>query len=145
MLPELPQQQEIESFLAAIRKDWRDDTARLVFADWLQERYPEQADLIAMYRGEARKYVEELCARYDESEDQRGGYGRMSPDHLIEQAVECAAGREGGISFGAAEDLCYAFRAHGEEWAQFWRAIEVLSGYRIPDDARNDVGYGCGC
>lgn len=146
MTDELRKRNEVEGFLASIRENPQDDTNRLVFADWLQENYPEETDLIAAYRrsyAELRDEVVALCKEYDES---RGysRYGYMDPDYLIAQAIDCAAGRATVISLGTAEDLTFALRTHDAEWDKFWKVIEILSGYRT-DHVREDVGYSCGC
>jgi uncharacterized protein (TIGR02996 family) len=147
---------EVEGFLRTIREDPRDNTNRLVFADWLDEH--GEPDLALEYRrsyAELRDVIVGLCNKYDESDGRvRRGYGYKDPDMLIQAAVACAAGTSNSIYFGAAEDLCYAMRSQGEDYELFWRTIELLSGYKFlkrdsvsleSDYSEDDVRYHCDC
>lgn len=142
---ELLKRTEVEGFLRTIRENPQDNTNRLVFADWLDDN--GEPDLALKYRrsyAELYQEIVDLCNRYDETRGYRT-YGRMDPDDLIQQALDCATGADATIHLGAAEDLTYALRERGEEWAEFWRTVELLTGHVVHDDVRQHTGYRCGC
>lgn len=146
MNDDLKRRKEVEGFLYAIREAPRDNTTRLVFADWLDEA--GESDLALQYRrsyDELYREIVALCDKYDESGAYGENRGRMDPEWLIEQATDCAAGRDDGITFSAAEDFCYAMRAQGEDWKTLWQTIELMTGYVMTDTQRESVGFSCAC
>lgn len=151
---------EVKALIAAIQEDWRDETPKLVLADWLTEFAPEETDLIDLLRGGARKWIKDFVEPYNQPELGRS----LDADDLIRQAIDVVTGFDGGsgIDFDDDEDLADRFRRGKEEVVQFWRMISVISGYPIdapypmvrrdlyPDDEEYDdpcCGQGpwCGC
>jgi uncharacterized protein (TIGR02996 family) len=147
--------QEIASFLAAIRANPDDETNRLVFADFLDEKFPELAEVSALYRGGARKWMEKFvegeqtCLNYSEACESSWRYYQAERDGLplpdvidyVYAPVTVADALEAGRVLLASEGD-ERFVQRGEEglrdkmfednnFEMYWRCFSVLTGEAV--------------
>jgi uncharacterized protein (TIGR02996 family) len=85
--------QEVASFLAAIEANPDDDTNRLVFADWLDDHFPDLHATAEWYRSGARKWMEDFvegettCTNYSEACEASFARYRAERDGLSEHGL----------------------------------------------------------
>jgi len=157
--------QEVAAFLAAIAAAPDDDTNRLVFADWLRDHMPDQTELIDLYAGGARRWMEEFvkgeqtCTNYSvaseaNSEHYRAERENRAPElelvdfDYVPVTVEdmLRAGRD----FLETEGNSW-FVQTGEEGLRnkmyedgnvdmFWRCGSVLAGIAVDPNSRKEFG-----
>lgn len=165
---------EVAALLAAIQQNPKDDTARLVLADWLQEHVVGSEELQNLYRGGARKWLEEFCA--DEKEctnysevcassfrcyqDARDGIPNTR-EPVFEEHIPITYDMliKAGHEFLDSEGDDY-FTQHGNEGLRnkmsnaatrtmFWRCFEIQSGRIVePEPAWAEYGmnpFSCSC
>lgn len=164
--PGLPEGKEIEALLEAIRKNPEDDTPRGVLADLIDEIAPDQHALAELYRGGAKRWLEEFAEKHggereyeDEEEDEDGNlttvtsthdeYAWCDYDYLVSEGSRCVKGERdqwtgphfncGNIQ-GLADDLNDTVIA-----TMFWTCIEVVTGIRGAARARGKVWGSCAC
>jgi uncharacterized protein (TIGR02996 family) len=147
--------QEVAAFIAAIAANPDDDTARLVFADWIEEHLRDR-ELAELYRGGARKWMEEFvageftCTNY-------GAHVRSKDMTWLPVTVAdvLKAGHEFLDSEGSewfvqtGEEGLRNKMYDGDTLTTFWRCFEILTG-RIVDPNPEWFDYGmspisCSC
>ena len=133
---------ERDAFLTALAANEDDTTARLVYADWLDEQGEhEEAD-------RQRKWpaAKEWLVRFFRENDGGDYLGELnSYEELIERgrsAVKEADERGIGFDCGSNESLCDALRANRQE---FWENWSVVTGIPLPPGAAAKSGFGCAC
>lgn len=159
--------QEIAAFLAKIQEEPDDDTNRLVFADYLDEKFPELAGVSALYRGGAREWMEKFvegettCTNYGEACDADYAWYRAERDGVPESE------RPPPVDYVyvpvTVEDMLEAGRAFvqsdGAEWftqtgaeglrnkmyddnnlETYWRCWSVLTGIAISPHYADEWG-----
>lgn len=161
----LPQSQEVTALLAAIADDPDDDTARLVLADWIDENLSDQHELAELYRGGAKKWLEELAEEYggeheyeDEEEDENGNitivtathddYAWLDYNYIVEEGRRCLEGKEAqwvGKHFNCGNVQSLAdFLNNDTNADMLWTCLEVVTGVRAVNP-RGKAWFRCAC
>lgn len=156
---------EVEALLAAVRDNPDDDTPRLVLADWIQENIQDSDTLQALYRGGAKRWLEELAETYggeaeweDEEEDDDGNtvvvtrthdeYTWLDYEYILTEGRRCLLGEEAqwvGANFNCGNIQGLADFLNEETNAQMlWTCLEVMTGIRA-DNARGKAWFSCAC
>jgi uncharacterized protein (TIGR02996 family) len=166
MTNKLPDSKEVRAFLDAIRENPFDDTARLVFADYLQEVVPEETALIAAYRGGAKKHLEDFCARavgyyhpdnwYNappdpDDEDYRAGLEShesekafFTYEYVVRAVLDMFRRNDHALPVGPIQQAGRML-ADADERRAFWDAVEVITGYHVPTKFRGESYTVCSC
>ena len=133
---------ERDAFLKILAENEDDTTARLVFADWLDDHGEhEEAD-------RQRKWpaAKEWLVRFFSNHDGGDYFGELtSYEQLIELgrvAVKEANERGFGFDCGSNESLCNALRANS---AEFWKNWSIVTGIPLPGGAEKKSYFGCSC
>ena len=142
----------LSGLLAAIRRDPDDDTPRLALADWIDEHMPGEHALAELYRGGAKKWLQDMCAECRENEGSvpEGGegeeyedyYGWFTYEEVLRMATYAIEHNEAGFSVGnvmSAQDFLH------ENLEQFWVCIEVVLGMAVPDNYKTNSSFSCAC
>ena len=151
----------LNGLLEAIRKNPDDDTPRLALADWIDEHMPDEHALAELYRGGAKKWLENMCAECRGSDDEYEGddgeeaedgeeadedyedeYAWFTYDEVLRMAKDAIENNEPGFHVGnvmSAQDFLY------DNMEMFWVCIEVVLGMKVPDNFKTDSGFGCAC
>jgi uncharacterized protein (TIGR02996 family) len=143
---------EREAFLKALAANEDDVTARLVYADWLDEHGEhEEADRQRKWPA-AKEWLKAFARQFNpdaDSENEFPGmykamvdirYFPVSYRVLVEMGQ--AALSEGYIDCGANEELCEALRQDDKE---FWKNWSILTGVPSPSAVAGGFPYGCSC
>jgi uncharacterized protein (TIGR02996 family) len=133
---------ERDAFLKILADNEDDTTARLVFADWLDEHGEhEEAD-----RHRKWPAAKEWLFRFFQDHDGGDYLGELnSYEQLIalgRVAVKEADDRGLGIDCGSNEKLCDALRANTRE---FWQNWSIVTGIPLPPGAEHRSYFGCSC
>ncbi len=144
---------ERNAFLKLLAENEDDTTARLVFADWLDDHGEhEEADRQRKWPA-AKEWLVKFC-KDNNPDPATDSETRLIPyEELLELGwtiairVDERAGSESdqeafGYSCGNNWRMCDALRSGVAEFLANW---SIVTGMPLPPDAGDCVGFGCGC
>lgn len=141
MTDEMLRVEEVRALLAAVRMDPKDDTARLVMADWIQEHVSDSDELQKLWRGGAKHWLGDFCFEYDlhieDILEEATAMSRRDPDAWDAHYFLFY----GGSSSSAAHDI----QENPGQAKMFWDCLEVMTGYVFPAVTRGVTDYSCRC
>ncbi len=136
---------ERNAFLKVLAENEDDTTARLVFADWLDERGEhEEADRQRKWPA-AKEWLVWFCQENNPSDDHDPDEWFISYATLLElgrEAVEGADESGFGFSCGNNMTMCDALRA---DRVEFWKNWSIVTGIPVPPDVETKSGFSCAC
>ena len=138
---------EDEAFIRTIVDHPGDDTPRLVYADWLDDRGEhEEADRQRKWPA-AKEWLVRFCRANNPADDNDPEEWFISYETLLDlgrEAVERAeedGDGELGFSCRNNNNMCDALRA---ECDTFWKNWSIVTGVPLPPDAKQG-GFSCAC
>lgn len=158
---------EQQEFLDYIAQHPEDSSARLVYADWLEEHDQlEEADRqrkYALAEKWLRKFAKkcgETCTNYNEvwntyfesDQSQEAGeqasnaeqYQEITYEMVVQAGIDYieSDGNEWFTQYGSegARD-----QAYGKTLKEYWKNIEIVTGLKVPNKFQDESPFSCSC
>jgi uncharacterized protein (TIGR02996 family) len=137
-------QSEREAFLKLLAENEDDTTARLVFADWLDDHGEhEEADRQRKWPA-AKQWLVSFCQWNNPRDDLDPDEKYIPYKTLLELALDAVANADEhgyGFSCGNNMTMCDALRVNRDE---FWKNWSIVTGIPLPE-GENNRGFSCAC
>lgn len=128
-----------EAFLKALKEDEDDETTRLVFADWLEERGEvEEAERQRKWKA-AKSWLVEFCEKYGESDSSEEE--RICFRHFAQICRDSCDG-DFEIDCGPFERLSMAIDSN---FLEFWENWTIYSGIKLKWKYVSMIHSVCSC
>jgi uncharacterized protein (TIGR02996 family) len=138
---------ERKAFLKALKKNEDDTTARLVYADWLDEHGEhEEADRMRKWDA-AKAWLVKFCEAHNPPDEGDEDEWFISYETLVELGREAVGSvdkktGEFGFSCGNNMDMSEALSA---ESRKFWKNWSIVTGIPLPPNAEEKSYFSCAC
>jgi len=127
-----------EAFLRALDANEDDVTARLVYADWLEEQgETEEAERQRAWPA-AKEWLRKLC----EEEDDNADAYYLGVNTLIRAARSALQDGSLIVDCGANSRMCDKLR---QDCREFWHKVSIVTGLPLPEGYAENSRFGCAC
>jgi uncharacterized protein (TIGR02996 family) len=138
---------ERKAFLKALKKNEDDSTARLVYADWLDEHGEhEEADRMRKWDA-AKKWIVKFCKKHNPPDEDDEDEWHITYADMIELGREAVANAnkkagESPFSCGNNMRMVDALQDNSKE---FWKNWSIITGIPVTPDAEEKIYFACAC